>query len=83
MPALVATKMIRHESAGAANWMVVPVDVFARQAVESLGRWPCTTGCVQHDLQAAVCKLLPFDVVVLILRQYYKWEAKRFAGKKK
>nr|CAD2151642.1 unnamed protein product [Meloidogyne enterolobii] len=59
IPSLVSTKLASYEP-GDTELFVVDTNVFAKQAVNIIGKCRLSTGCFQHDLQIAFGNLLGF-----------------------
>uniref|UniRef100_A0A0K0E699 Estradiol 17-beta-dehydrogenase 12 n=1 Tax=Strongyloides stercoralis TaxID=6248 RepID=A0A0K0E699_STRER len=82
IPLLVATKIAFYDKEESNNIFVVDPDEYARQAVNTLGNFPLSTGCFQHDVQLALANLIGFNIfkfffVPLVMLRVHK---KRVAG---
>lgn len=67
IPSLVSTKLASYEP-GDTELFVVDTNVFAKQAVNIIGKCRLSTGCFQHDLQ--VCLVIK-GVAIWILNCYF------------
>ncbi|CEF71672.1 Estradiol 17-beta-dehydrogenase 12 [Strongyloides ratti] len=82
IPLLVATKIAFYEKEESNNIFVVDPEEYARQAVNTIGNFPLSTGCFQHDVQLALATLIGFNIfklffVPIVMLRVHK---KRVAG---
>ncbi|MFH4978730.1 hypothetical protein AB6A40_005439 [Gnathostoma spinigerum] len=77
-PMLVATKMSRVRE----SFFCLPPDKFAREAVKSIGHASETTGCMEHQLQVEILRLLPKALVEKILFDHSEVVRKKALSKR-
>uniref|UniRef100_A0A0N4Z9P2 Estradiol 17-beta-dehydrogenase 12 n=1 Tax=Parastrongyloides trichosuri TaxID=131310 RepID=A0A0N4Z9P2_PARTI len=65
IPLLVATKIAFYEREESNNIFVVDPEEYTRQAVNTLGNYSLSTGCLQHDIQIALATLIGFNIFKL------------------
>uniref|UniRef100_A0AC35U782 Uncharacterized protein n=1 Tax=Rhabditophanes sp. KR3021 TaxID=114890 RepID=A0AC35U782_9BILA len=88
IPLLVATKIAFYEKKESNNLLVIDPQEYVRQAVKTLGNYPLTTGCFQHDLQIALCTLVSFNLFKLVfvpfgMLRIHKNRSKNFLDRSK